>query len=59
MFFSTKIFLSAGLDYSASQLASVGMGGVNVLMTFVSMVVIDRAGRKGSQLNNKHHMIGD
>ena len=46
MFFSTQIFLSAGLDADASQMASVGMGGVNVIMTFVSMVLIDMSGRK-------------
>lgn len=46
MFFSTKIFSSAGLNEFNSQMASVGMGVMNVLMTFVSMILIDVAGRK-------------
>lgn len=46
IFFSTQIFRSAGLDASASQWASVGTGVINFLMTFVSMVLIDRSGRK-------------
>jgi len=35
MFFSTSIFESAGLEGLASQQATLGMGVVNVLMTFV------------------------
>merc|ERR1711935_1019446 len=46
MFYSTKIFQSAGLDEAASQSATLGMGGMNVAMTFVSLVMIERAGRK-------------
>merc|ERR1719481_547156 len=46
MFFSTKIFQSAGLDEAASQSATLGMGTVNVAMTFVSLALIERLGRK-------------
>ena len=46
MFFSTKIFSSAGLDEFNSQMASVGMGLMNVIMTFMSMILINVAGRK-------------
>merc|ERR1712142_318220 len=36
----------AGLDAQASQSATLGMGTMNVLMTFVSLVLIEKAGRK-------------
>ena len=35
VFYSTSIFESAGLDDGNAQLATLGMGAVNVLMTFV------------------------
>merc|ERR1712025_545857 len=46
IFYSTKIFKLAGLDAQASQSATLGMGTMNVLMTFVSLVLIEKAGRK-------------
>ena len=46
IFFSTSIFKSAGLDEQASQSATLGMGAMNVAMTFVSLVAIEKAGRK-------------
>ena len=46
IFYSTSIFKSAGLDAQASQSATLGMGTMNVLMTFVSLVLIEKAGRK-------------
>lgn len=46
MFFSTKIFNMANLQGSAAELATIGVGVVNVLMTFVSMVLVEKAGRK-------------
>merc|ERR1712045_947099 len=46
IFYSTKIFRQAGLDPQASQSATLGMGTMNVLMTFVSLVLIEKAGRK-------------
>ena len=46
MFYSTSIFLSAGLTAPEAQKANLGMGVVNVGMTFVSLVLVERAGRK-------------
>lgn len=46
MFYSTKIFKLAHLDDAAAQGATIGIGVVNVLMTFVSMVLVEKAGRK-------------
>ncbi len=46
MFFSTSIFESAGLEQVEAQGATLGMGTVNVLMTFVSLALIEVAGRK-------------
>ena len=46
IFYSTSIFENAGLDDQASQGATLGMGSMNVLMTIVSLVLIEKAGRK-------------
>lgn len=46
MFFSNSIFESANLDKQQAQMANLAMTIVNVLMTFVSMVLVDKAGRK-------------
>jgi SP family facilitated glucose transporter-like MFS transporter 1 len=46
MFYSTSIFLSAGLTSAEAQKATLGMGVVNVGMTFISLVLVERAGRK-------------
>merc|ERR1712079_976776 len=46
IFYSTSIFKSAGLDEQMAQGATLGMGACNVLMTFVSLVLIEKAGRK-------------
>lgn len=46
MFFSTKIFMSAGLNEENASYATMGMGFINVLMTIVSLVLVERAGRK-------------
>jgi len=46
MFFSTSIFTSAGLNESEAQSATLGMGSMNVAMTFISLVLIEKAGRK-------------
>ncbi len=45
MFYSTNIFTSANLNTDQAQVATLVMGTINVLMTFVSLVLIDRAGR--------------
>jgi len=46
IFYSTKIFKLAGLGAQESQSATLGMGSMNVLMTFISLVLIEKAGRK-------------
>ena len=46
IFYSTDIFNNAGLDDKASQGATLGMGSMNVLMTVVSLILIEKAGRK-------------
>lgn len=38
--------MSAGLTAETSQYATLGMGGMNVLMTVVSLAIIEKAGRK-------------
>ena len=46
IFYSTDIFEKAGLNDEASQGATLGMGSMNVLMTVVSLILIEKAGRK-------------
>jgi len=46
IFYSTSIFSSAGLSESDAQSATLGMGAMNVAMTFVSLILIEKAGRK-------------
>ena len=59
MYYSTDIFLSAGLDQETSQYATLGMGGMNVLMTLVSLVIIEKAGRKTLQMIGLGGMMVD
>lgn len=46
LFFSTSIFRDAGLQEQAAIRATLGMSLVNVLMTVVSLFLVDKAGRK-------------
>merc|ERR1719188_1234569 len=46
IFYSTNIFKEAGLNPTQSQSATLGMGAMNVAMTFVSLALIEKAGRK-------------
>ncbi|KAG7306673.1 hypothetical protein JYU34_008095 [Plutella xylostella] len=46
IFFSTDIFYKAGLSQSTAQYATLGMGAMNVLMTVISLVLVEIAGRK-------------
>lgn len=46
IFYSTRIFQSAGLKDDVPVYATLGMGVINVLMTIVSMVLVEKAGRK-------------
>ncbi|KAL3109965.1 hypothetical protein niasHT_017338 [Heterodera trifolii] len=46
MFYSYDIFKSAGLEGQWPDVATIAMGTVNVLMTFVSVVLVERLGRR-------------
>jgi sugar porter (SP) family MFS transporter len=46
IYYAPTIFSSTGLTSSSSILASVAVGAINVVMTVVSMAVIDRVGRR-------------
>ncbi|XP_073966831.1 solute carrier family 2, facilitated glucose transporter member 1-like [Choristoneura fumiferana] len=46
MFFSTEIFTQASIKAPYSQYATLGMGAMNVVMTVVSLVLVEVAGRK-------------
>ena len=44
--YSTSFFLSAGIDTSISQYSTIAVGVILVLMSFVVMQLMDRAGRR-------------
>ncbi|KAI4465829.1 facilitated glucose transporter protein 1 [Holotrichia oblita] len=46
IFYSTDIFKGAGLTLQAATYATLAIGGVNVLMTIISVILVERAGRK-------------
>lgn len=46
MFYSTAIFMMAGLKEDNSTYATLGMGAINVFMTVVSLFLVEKAGRK-------------
>lgn len=46
IYYAPKIFESSGLGSSSSILATVGVGVVNLVMTPVGMLAVDRFGRK-------------
>lgn len=46
MFFSTNIFKGVGLTEKGAEKATLIVGVVNVLMTVVSLVLVERAGRR-------------
>ena len=46
IFFSTGIFERAGLSKDAALYATLGMGVINVLMTIVSLILVEKSGRK-------------
>jgi SP family facilitated glucose transporter-like MFS transporter 1 len=46
IFFSTKIFKDAGLDETGSAWATIGVSITNLMMTLISLVLIEKAGRR-------------
>ena len=46
IYYSTNIFEGAGLSHSEAQYATIGTGVINLVMTFVSAILIDHAGRR-------------
>jgi SP family arabinose:H+ symporter-like MFS transporter len=46
MYYSTKIFTTAGIGVRDSFMASVVVGLVNLLFTFIAIALVDRAGRR-------------
>lgn len=46
IYYAPTIFESSGLGAASAVLATVGVGVVNLLMTFVGMAAVDRLGRK-------------
>jgi MFS family permease len=46
LYYSTRIFQSAGFDKSASLLSSVGLGLMNLVFTMAALLVIDHFGRR-------------
>ena len=49
-FYTNKIFKAAGFDQKTATMISALVGIENVLMTFVSMAVIEKLGRKSLQI---------
>lgn len=46
IFFSTGIFEDAGLESDEALYATLGMGSINVVMTIVSLILVEKAGRR-------------
>lgn len=46
IFFSSEIYKTAGLSDSAAINATIAMGAMNVAMTLISLVMVEKAGRK-------------
>lgn len=46
MFFSTKIFNMAGMSNDGAKYATLGMGSLNVIMTLISLFLVELTGRK-------------
>ncbi|XP_063602655.1 solute carrier family 2, facilitated glucose transporter member 1-like [Penaeus indicus] len=59
IFFSTKIYLAAGLSDEASLNATIAMGTMNVLMTICSLVMVEKFGRKTLMLAGLFGMLVD
>ena len=54
-----KIYESAGLNEDESLYATIAMGSMNVIMTVVSLVLVEKAGRKTLMLAGLGGMLID
>lgn len=57
IFFSTKIYESAGLGDDEALYATIAMGSMNVLMTVISLIMVEKAGRKTLMLTGLSGML--
>ena len=57
IYYAPKTFTSVGFGDSAAILGTVGIGAVNVVMTFVAIKIIDRVGRKALLLFGNVGMV--
>ena len=46
VFYSTEVFVNAGLSHQNAQFATIGLGLANVLMTIFAIFIIEKVGRK-------------
>ena len=51
IFYSTSIFKHANLPTADAQFATLGLGGIQLIMTFVSMILVERLGRRTLHLH--------
>jgi SP family facilitated glucose transporter-like MFS transporter 1 len=49
-YYSTDFFKSAGIEASQAQYATIGVGAIMVLMTIITIPLMDRAGRRSLHL---------
>lgn len=50
LYYSTGLFINAGLPENAAKYATVGVGTVMVIMTLITIPLMDRKGRRTLQL---------
>ncbi|XP_012255629.2 glucose transporter type 1-like isoform X2 [Athalia rosae] len=46
LYYSTSMFTSSGLSQESAKFATIGIGGIMVIMTLVSIPLMDRTGRR-------------
>ncbi|KAF6021315.1 Glut1 [Bugula neritina] len=51
VFYSTSIFVAANLPHADAQYATLGLGGVMIIVTSISVVLIERLGRRTLHLH--------
>lgn len=54
-YYSTNIFTESGLTEEAAKYATIGVGAVMVIMTLVSIPLMDKAGRRTLHLYGNYH----